>query len=191
MSHSDAAGEVTRLLHEVRDGSPEAFDRLMPLVYQDLRQVAHKQLRRERGPSLETTALVHELYLKLIKQADVDWEGRSHFYGIAARAMRQILVDFARKRQSEKRGGNWRRTSFTNRHLGFEMNLEDILALDEALEELGNVDQRQRRVVEMRFFGGMTVDEIATVLGVTSRTVHRDWTKARAWLYSALYPQES
>lgn len=191
MSHSDATGEVTRLLHEVRDGSPEAFDRLMPLVYQDLRQVAHKQLRRERGPSLETTALVHELYLKLIKQADVDWEGRSHFYGIAARAMRQILVDFARKRQAEKRGGDWRRTTFTNRHLGFEMNLEEILALDEALEELGTVDERQRRVVEMRFFGGMTVDEIATVLGVTSRTVHRDWTKARAWLYSELYPQES
>lgn len=191
MSSLDAhdAGEITRLLLEVRDGSPTAFDRLMPLVYHDLRKMAHGQLLRERGRVLETTALVHELYLKLVGQVDVDWKGRSHFYGIAARAMRQILVDFARKRRTEKRGGAWRRTTLTSRHLGFEVNLDELLALDEALTSLGEADERQRQVVEMRFFGGMTVDEIAAVLDVSSRTVHRDWTKARAWLYSELYPE--
>ena len=131
---------------------------------------------------------MHELYLKLIDQADVDWEGRSHFYGVAARAMRQILVDFARKRRTEKRGGAWRRTTLTNEHLGFEVNLAELLALDDALTNLGKADERQRQVVEMRFFGGMTVDEVAAVLDVSSRTVHRDWIKARAWLYSELYP---
>jgi RNA polymerase sigma factor (TIGR02999 family) len=176
---------------EVRDGSPAAFDRLMPLVYYDLREMAHKQLLRERKTALETTALVHELYLKLVDQADIDWEGRSHFYGIAARAMRQILVDFARKRQTQKRGGGWRRTTLTNRHLGVEVNLDELLALDEALARLGKADERQRQVVEMRFFGGMTVDEIAAVLGVSARTIHRDWIKARAWLYSELYPEEN
>lgn len=185
------AGDVTRLLLEVRDGSPAAFDRLMPLVYHDLRKVAHKQLVRERKTALETTALVHELYLKLVDQADIDWEGRSHFYGIAARAMRQILVDFARKRQTQKRGGAWQRATLTNRHLGFEVNLDELLALDEALARLGEADERQRQVVEMRFFGGMTVDEIAAVLGVSARTIHRDWIKARAWLYSELYPEEN
>jgi RNA polymerase sigma factor (TIGR02999 family) len=188
---ADDAGDVTRLLLEVRDGSPAAFDRLMPLVYHDLRKVAHKQLLRERKTALETTALVHELYLKLVDQADIDWEGRSHFYGIAARAMRQILVDFARKRQTQKRGGGWRRTTLTNRHLGVEVNLDELLALDEALARLGKADERQRQVVEMRFFGGMTVDEIAAVLGVSARTIHRDWIKARAWLYSELYPEEN
>jgi RNA polymerase sigma factor (TIGR02999 family) len=188
---ADDAGDVTRLLLEVRDGSPAAFDRLMPLVYHDLRKVAHKQLLRERKTALETTALVHELYLKLVDQADIDWEGRSHFYGIAARAMRQILVDFARKRQTQKRGGGWRRTTLTNRHLGVEVNLDELLALDEALARLGKADERQRQVVEMRFFGGMTVDEIAAVLGVSARMIHRDWIKARAWLYSELYPEEN
>jgi RNA polymerase sigma factor (TIGR02999 family) len=183
------AGDVTRLLLEVRDGSPAAFDRLMPLVYYDLREMAHKQLLRERKTALETTALVHELYLKLVDQMNVDWEGRSHFFGVAARAMRQILIDFARKRRTEKRGGAWRRTTLTNRHLGVEVNLDELLALDEALTSLAEADERQHQVVEMRFFGGMTVDEVAAVLGVSARTVHRDWTKARAWLYSELYPE--
>jgi RNA polymerase sigma factor (TIGR02999 family) len=186
---TDTRNTVTRLLHAARDGDPSAFDRLMPLVYEELRKVAQQQLREEYDDQApRTTALVHELYLKLVDQADIDWHGRAHFFTIAARAMRQILIDHARKRNAEKRGGDWTRVSLDDFPLAKETNWADLVALDDALTRLDALDTRKRKVVEYRFFGGMTEKEIAEVLGISARTVQRDWVKARAWLYNELYP---
>lgn len=181
-------GDVTVLLNEAVEGDRGAFDRLQPLVYDELRRIARRQLRRGRGGTLHTTALVHELYLKMVDQDQVEWQGRAHFFGIAARAMRQILIDHARRRQAEKRGGDWNRTTLTNKHLGFGVALDELLALDAALDRLDGLDPRLRQVVELRFFGGMTEEEVAEVLEVSPRTIQRDWAKARAWLYKELYP---
>lgn len=181
---------VTRLLHAARDGDPSAFDRLLPLVYEELRAVAARQLRRERASEApRTTALVHELYLKLVDQTQVDWRGRAHFFTIAARAMRQILIDHARRRNAKKRGGDRQRVTLAEHVLADDSKREDLLALDDALDRLDAIDERQRTVVECRFFVGMTENEIAEVLDVSARTVQRDWVKARAWLYSELYPE--
>jgi RNA polymerase sigma factor (TIGR02999 family) len=183
-------GDVTRLLKEARAGDREAFDYLMPLIYNELRRIAHRQLGREYHPiTLNATGLVHEAYLKLVGQIEVDWQSRAHFLGVAARAMRQILIDQARKRNAEKRGGEWHRTTIAGKQLGFSVELEDLLGLDDALDRLGRLDERLRTVVEYRFFGGMTEKEIAEVLGVSERSVNRDWVKARAWLYKELYPE--
>jgi len=187
-TEADSRDTVTRLLHAARDGDASAFDRLMPLVYTELKQVAGRALHREyadRAP--RTTALVHELYLKLVDQAQIDWHGRAHFFTIAARAMRQILVDHARKRNAKKRGGDWQRTTLVENLLASEAKWDDVIALDDALDQLDAVDSRLRQVVEYRFFGGMTEKEIAGVLDVSTRTVQRDWAKARAWLYDVLY----
>jgi RNA polymerase sigma factor (TIGR02999 family) len=185
-------GDVTNLLRDARRGNRTAFDRLLPVVYDELRNVAQRQLRKEReGHTLFATALVHEAYIKLVDQADVEWQDRAHFFGIAARAMRQILIDYARRRKAEKRGGAWQRTTFTNKDIGLEIPMDDLLNLDEALNRLGELDERLRRVVEYRFFGGLTEEEIAELLGVTQRTVQRDWVKARAWLYKELYPEKT
>ena len=188
---ADTRDTVTRLLHAARDGDPSAFDRLMPLVYTELKQVAGRQLRREYADQApRTTALVNELYLKLVDHAQIDWHGRAHFFTIAARAMRQILVDHARKRNAKKRGGDWQRTTLVENLLASEAKWEDLLALDDALDQLDAVDTRMRKVVEYRFFGGMTGKEIAEVLDISARTVQRDWVKARAWLYDKLYPND-
>lgn len=188
---ADTRNTVTRLLHAARDGDPSAFDRLMPLVYTELKQVAGRELRREYADQApRTTALVHELYLKLVDQAEIDWHGRAHFFTIAARAMRQILVDHARKRNAKKRGGDWQRTTLVEHLLAGEVDWDDLIALDDALDRLDAVDERMRTVVEYRFFGGMTQKEIADVLDVSTRTVQRDWVKARAWLYDKLYPKD-
>lgn len=188
---SDRSGNVTRLLHAVGNGDEEAFDELMPLVYDELRQLAKYHLRREHSAQApQTTELVHELYLKLVDQAQIDWNGRAHFFTLAARAMRQILVDHARKRNAKKRGGDWDRTTLSDKPLATDPNWAELLALDDALDRLDAVDTRMRTVVECRFFGGMTEKEIAEVLDVSARTVQRDWVKARAWLYKELYPEE-
>jgi len=182
-------GEVTQLLHNVRDGKEGAFDELFSLVYAELRKVARGALHKQRREhTLQTTALVNEAYLKLAPHADASWQNRAHFFSIAARAMKQILIDHARKRTAQKRGGDRDRTTLTSKHLAFEVALEELLALDEALDRL---DERQRQVVEYRFFGGMTEEEIAEVLDVSTRTVQRDWAKARAWLYRDLYPTDN
>ena len=179
-------GEVTRLLQAVREGEPEALDRLIGLVYDELRLLARRQLARERaGHTLHATALVHEAYIKMAGSA-IDVSGRAHFLAIAARAMRQILVDHARRRQAQKRGGEWEVTTLTDGARAVEFRPDEMLTLDRALDEL---DERQRQVVEFRFFGGMEESEIASVLGVSERTVRRDWVKARAWLYRSLYPR--
>lgn len=163
------------------------MDRLLPLVYDELRRLAQRQLNRRRaGETLNTTALVHETYLKLVDQSRAGWRDRVHFLAVAAVAMRHILVDYARRRVAKKRGGNARHFQLDEARLGVETRVIEILALDEALTSLAALDERLSRVVEMRFFGGLSVDEIAAVLEVTDRTVKRDWRKAKALLYSAL-----
>ena len=181
--------EVTRLLRAAQEGEPSALERLIPLVYEDLRRLARRQLRHEYGErTLNATALVHESYLKLGKGAVIARD-RAHFLAIAARAMRQVLVDHARDRTAAMRGGGfWERTTLTDGAWVGEFDADGMLALDDALGEL---EARQRQVVECRFFGGMEEQEIAAALGVSERTVHRDWVKARAWLYRYLYPESA
>jgi RNA polymerase sigma factor (TIGR02999 family) len=181
------SGEVTRLLRSARAGEPGAIERLVPLVYDDLRRLAQRQLGHEYGErTLNATALVHESYLKL-GAAALSATDRSHFLAIAARAMRQVLVDHARDRKAAKRGGGlWERTTLTDGASVKDFDPDGVLALDEALAAL---EPRQRQVVECRFFGGMEEQEIAAALGVSERTVHRDWMKARAWLYRYFYPE--
>ena len=180
-------GEVTRLLQAARAGEPAALDRLLPLVYEDLRRLARRQLGREHGDrTLNPTGLVHEAYLKLGGGAPVAAD-RAHFLAIAARAMRQVLVDQARERKAAKRGGGaWERTTLTDGVWVGDFQPDELLALDDALAEL---EPRQRQVVECRFFGGMEEHEIAAALGISERTVHRDWVKARAWLYRRFNPE--
>jgi RNA polymerase sigma factor (TIGR02999 family) len=175
---------VTALLRAARDGDADAIDRIVPLVYDDLRRVARRQLAREFGSqNVRPTELVHEAYVKLsLGGADVAVD-RAHFLAIAARAMRQVLVDDARNRRAAKRGGGWTRATLSGSHWVADFDVDELLTLNDALEEL---DPRQRQVVECRFFGGMEDTEIAEALGVTDRTVRRDWVKARAWLYRAL-----
>ena len=177
-------GEVTRLLRAAREGDEGAIDRIVPLVYEDLRRLARRQLGRGFGPqSVRPTELVHEAYVKLSiggAEAAVD---RAHFLAIAARAMRQVLIDEARHRRAAKRGGGWTRATLSGHHWVADFDVDELLTLNDALDEL---DPRQRQVVECRFFGGMEEREIAEALGITERTVRRDWVKARAWLYRAL-----
>ncbi len=179
--------EVTGLLRSARDGEPAALDRLVPLLYEDLRRLARRQLGHEYGErTLNPTALVHESYLKL-GTGILAARDRAHFLAIAARAMRQVLVDHARDRKAAKRGGGlWERTTLTDGAWVKEFDPDGVLVLDEALAAL---EPRQRQVVECRFFGGMEEGEIAVALGVSERTVHRDWMKARAWLYRYFYPE--
>jgi RNA polymerase sigma factor (TIGR02999 family) len=179
-------GEVTRLLQAARAGDPAALERIVPLVYDDLRRLARRQLGREHGErTLDATALVHEAYLKVAGTGALLAADRAHFLAIAARAMRQVLIDHARERKAAKRGGGWERTTLTDGAWVGEFQADELLALDDAMQEL---DPRQRQVVEYRFFGGMGEHEIAAMLGVSERTVHRDWMKARAWLYHRLHP---
>ena len=177
-------GDVTRLLLALRGGDREALDRLLPLVYDELRRLARRALGREHAPrTLHATGLVHEAYLKLAG-GSVDASDRAHFLAIAARAMRQVLVDHARRREASRRGGSWSQTTLTEGLRVTDFKPEEILALNEAMDTL---EPRQRQVVECRFFAGMEDAEIAEALGMTERTVRRDWVKARAWLYRALY----
>jgi RNA polymerase sigma factor (TIGR02999 family) len=182
-----ASVSVTRLLHEWSAGRRDAFDELFPLVYDELRRLAAHHLGRERRPqSLQATALVHEAYLKLVRQDGVRCENRAHFFGIAARVMRCLLVDHARARVTAKRGSGID-AIVLDADLGVSLppNL-DLIALDEALTQLAETDPRQSELVEMRFFGGLTIEEAATALGISPATVSREWMIARAWLYARL-----
>ena len=182
-SSAARTGEVTHLLRAAREGDAGAIDRVVPLVYEDLRRLARRQLRRVFGAqSVRPTELVHEAYVKL-SAGDVDAVDRGHFLSIAARAMRQVLVDEARHHRAAKRGGGWKQATLSGHHWVVDVDVEELLTLNDALDEL---DPRQRQVVECRFFGGMEESEIAEALGVNERTVRRDWVKARAWLYRAL-----
>lgn len=184
-----APGDVTQLLAAARGGETDALDRLLPLIYDELRDLAGRQMRRERADhTLHSTALVHEVYVKLAARGAPEASDRAHFLAIAARAMRQVLVDHARRRMAAKRGGGWAVTTLSDGHQAVDFQPEEMLALDRALEGL---EPRQRQVVEYRFFAGMEESEIAQVLDVSERTVRRDWVKARAWLYRTLYPDSA
>lgn len=185
---------ITQALGALRDGEPGAMDRLVPLVYEELARIARRQLRREAaGHTLSTTALVHEAWLKLVDQTRVQWTDRAHFFAVAARCMRRVLVDHARRHRAVRRGGTQVRVvpldalgSTDAVGVTAAERADTLIALDEALERLAALDERQAGVVECRFFGGLTEQETAEALGVTARTVARDWVKARGWLHQEL-----
>ena len=181
---SRAPGDVTRLLRQLSEGHQESLPHLMPMVYDDLRRVAGAFMRRERqGHTLQVTALVHEAYLRLVDQRDTHWQNRAHFFAIAAQAMRRILVEHARAKGAEKRGGELERVSLDDICIALTpRHSELLLSLDEALTRLERLSPRQCRIIEYRFFSGMTEDETAAVLDISARTVKRDWRVARAWL---------
>ena len=180
---ADARDSVSQVLNEIKNGDQRAADKLLPLVYDEFRALARHYLAQERANhTLQPTALVHEAYMKLVDQTRVDWQGRSHFFAVAAQAMRRILVDHARARQRDKRGGGRARVALEEDVALSPQKDEDVLALDEALQALAKLDPRQAKVVELRFFGGLSVEEVAQALGVSKRTVEGDWTFARAWL---------
>jgi RNA polymerase sigma factor (TIGR02999 family) len=191
MEGSERAGgndpqSITDLLIQLRSGSAEPIDRLYALVYEELARIAHRQLRNERPDhTLGTTGLVHETYLRLVDHTRIEWQDRAHFFAVAARAMRRILVDYARQYRALRRGGGLRRVPLTEEAANAERG-ENLLALDEALGRLAALSQRLSQVVECRYFGGLTEEETAEALGVTARTVQRDWAKARGWLYLEL-----
>jgi len=180
--------DITGLLRELSQGRAEVLDRLMPIVYDKLRRIAHAQLRGERPEhTLNTTALVNEAYLKLVNVRQVQWRDRAHFFAMAARLMRRILIDYARARQREKRGGDAVHVPLAEaQDVPLGRAADDLLALDEALARLETQSERQCRVVECRCFAGMTVEETAAALGISVATVKRDWTFSRAWLNRAL-----
>ena len=174
---------ITHLLKEWSDGDQQALDELTPLVYEELRQQAARYLRKERpNHSLQATALINEAFLRLIDVTDVQWQNRAHFFGIAAKLMRRILVDHARRRDAEKRGGSQVCLTLDEGLAWASEPDVDLLAIDEALDKLAIIDEQQARVVELRFFSGLTVEETATALGISPKTVKRDWSVARAWL---------
>jgi RNA polymerase sigma-70 factor (ECF subfamily) len=180
---ASSAGDVTKLLAELADGRTAAVDALMPLVYDELHAMAERQLNRERPDhTLNATALVHEAYLKLVDQKRVTWQNRAHFLAIAAKSMRRILINYAKARLAQKRGGGQHVTTFDEQLAPRETSIEDLVALDVALTKLDEISSRQSRVVEYSFFGGLNHEEIAEVLGVSLPTVRRDWRLARAWL---------
>ena len=179
---------ITQLLIAWSEGHGDALKDLMPLVYDDLRRVAAGYMRREAaGHGLQPTALVHEAYVRLIDQKRVKWRDRAHFFGVAAGLMRRILVDHARRRRAEKRGGDWERVTLAEHEIAAEGPREiDVLSLHESLERLKTFDPQQERIVELRYFGGLTIEETAEVVGVSPATVVREWTIAKAWLRSDL-----
>jgi RNA polymerase sigma-70 factor, ECF subfamily len=179
--------DVTALLSEMADGNDAAAEKLFPIVYEELKRLARNYMRRERsGHTLQTTALVHEAYLRLVEQESVQWQGKSHFFGIAAQMMRRILTDHARRNLRLKRGGV-KETLLLDEALAFSPeHSEELLNLDQALDRLEQLDARQSKIVELRFFAGLTVEEAADFLRISPKTVKRDWAVARAWLHAEL-----
>ncbi len=179
--------EVTDLLNEWGNGDQEALNRLMPLVYDELHRLASRYLRHERvGHTLQTTALVHEAYLKLVDQKTANWRNRVQFFAAAAKVMRHVLVDYARSRRAAKRGGDYCRLSLDEAAISSEEKDADLLVLNEALDNLAAIDPQQSRVVELRVFGGLTVEDTAEALGISPRTVKREWSMAKAWLHQQI-----
>ena len=184
--------DVTSLLVRWRNGDANAFDELAPIVYDELRKLARSHLRRERpGHTLQSTALVHEAYLRMIDQQNVSWQNRSHFYGIAAQMIRRILVDYARAKKTKKRGEAAPKIAFEEAAGAHGAEDLDLVALDDALKALAEIDPRQSRIVELRYFAGLSIEDTAEVLGISPATVKRDWTVARAWLRRELVRGEA
>jgi RNA polymerase sigma factor (TIGR02999 family) len=184
---AETTRRITELLENARRGDPAATDQLVPLLYPELRRLAQAFMARERpGATLQPTALVHEAYLRLLGSGAGEWQSRAHFMGAAAVAMRRILVERARGRLRDKRGGGWERVTLVEASLRCEVKPDELLALDAALDELRDRDSAMARVVELRYFGGLTATETAKVLGTSERTVHRQWAAARAWLHRVL-----
>ncbi len=180
---------ITKLLHDLRNGDGGSVNELLPIVYDELRRLANTFLSRERADhTLQPTALVHEVYLKLVVgQSEIDWQNRAHFFGISARLMREILIDHARGKNRQKRGGEFLTQIEFDDAVSFNKSQPlDVLAVDEAMKKLENLDERQAKIVELRFFGGLTVDETAEVLDISPATVKREWSTAKLFLYRTL-----
>ena len=189
---SDDSENVTQLLQDWSKGNQQALEELLPLIYDELRHLAHNFLYSERpGHTLQTTALAHEAYLKLIDQKRVDWQNRAHFFAIAAQAMRRILIDSARRRAAQKRGSAGEKVSLAEVSDISTDSHTDLLALDEALNRLAAMDPDQSRIIELRYFGGLTIEETAEVMKTSPATVKRDWQMARAWLHQELSERKS
>ena len=179
-----AADNLTGLLLEWREGDKAALDRLMPLVYDELRRIAHRYVQHERdGHTLQTSALVNEAYLRFAGQRKIDWQNRAHFFAVTAQVMRHILIDHARAHARDKRGGGAIQVSLDETAVLAEEQTEHLIALDEALRSLEVVDPQKSKIVELRYFGGLSIEETADVLNISPRTVRREWQRAKAWLY--------
>lgn len=184
---NDINKDITQLLHQLSDGNKEVVDQLIPIVYEKLREMAGVQMNYERsGHTLSPTSLVHEAYMKLVNQRNANWQNRAHFFALSSIAMRRILINYANKRVAQKRGGDSPVVTFNEEFMSKESNAEDIILLDRALEKLKGMSERQSKVVEYKFFGGLEFNEIAEVLQVSLPTIRRDWRLARAWLIREL-----
>jgi len=179
---------ITQLLQELRKGRPDTLNEILPLVYDELRRLAHSYLKKERNNhTLQPTALVHEAYLRLLGQNEIEWQNRAHFFGISARLMREILIEYARGRNRQKRGGEFKTQIALDDAVSFSKETQlDVVAVDEALSKLEKLDERQARIVELKFFGGLTVEEIGEVLDISPATVKREWSTAKLLLYKML-----
>lgn len=179
---------ITQLLQKLRKGERQTLDEILPLVYDELRRLAKNYLNRERSNhTLQPTALVHEAYLRLIGQKEIEWQNRAHFFGVSARLMREILIEHARGRNRQKRGGEFKTQIALDENISFaQQNQLDVVAVDDALSKLEKLDERQARIVEMKFFGGLTIEEIGEVLSISPATVKREWSSAKLFLYKAL-----
>ena len=183
MSNSSDTVLTQEWMDEIAAGKVNSVERLMNLVYDELHSLATRMLRRENpGHTLQSSALVNEAYMRLAKQQNIDWQGRTHFLAVGAQMMRRILVDHARGKKAEKRGGGWRRIQLHDDLRISNRESEDVIAVEEALEKLSKLDERQAKIVELRFYGGLTVEEVAEVLGVSKRTVEAEWTMIKAWM---------
>lgn len=184
MAQSPAGEDITRILADLRRGDDGAADRLLPIIYSELLAIAQRLFaQRHAGETIQPTILVHDVFMKLAQKTDMEWESRAHFFAVAAKAMRDLLVDHARRHHAAKRGGGWNRVTLSGvSGTTSEDQLVDVLDLEDVLKRLGEVDERQERIVELRFFAGLSVEEVARVLGVSERTVMYDWRMARAWL---------
>lgn len=179
--------EITSILKEAEDGSKEAYDSLLPLVYDQLRDIAHmRMLREDKSHTYARTDLVHEAYFQLINVENVSWQDRTHFYAIASRCMRRILIDHARKKKAERRGGNKQPVTYLDEIMGIEEEADELINLDKALDKLATLNERLAQVVECRYFGEMSLEDTALALDISVSTVKRDWAKARGWLYKEL-----
>jgi RNA polymerase sigma-70 factor (ECF subfamily) len=188
MNETEAEKSITQILSEIKSGNETALHELLPVVYDELRRLANSYLRRERADhTLQPTALVHEAYLRLIGQNGIEWQNRAHFFGVSARLMREILIEYARRRNRQKRGGALKTQIALDEAVSFSSQKQfDIVAVDDALSKLEQLDKRQARIVEMKFFGGLTVEEIGEVLNISPATVKREWSSAKLLLYKML-----